>query len=262
MKDDQEKALNDEGGEEAASDTTPVSGKEATGEVPQPETEARPTGEAEVEGRETETEESPKKGYSQRVRELNAKAKEAEARAEQAEAKAQSLVGRLAEITGSIEPRTDFNQSYRPAVEPGAEISPEQYQQDVMRTADSLVTLRINQERTLNRINSEANEALRSYSELDPESDNFNRELSDTVTEAVEAHIRANPYQASVKRFVDKLMKPYQRAVTKEVGKATENLAKQVSETAVRPTAMSKTEKPFEELSIKEMEKKLGVVHP
>ena len=55
-------------------------------------------------------------------------------------------------------------------------------------------------------------------------------------------------------------MKPYNRAVAKEVGKVTENIAKQVSETALRPTQIATSEKKFEELSIKEMEKQLGVV--
>ena len=56
------------------------------------------------------------------------------------------------------------------------------------------------------------------------------------------------------------MMKPYKRAVTKQVGQVTENIAKQVSETATRPTGVASSEKKFEELSLEEMEEKLGTV--
>lgn len=230
--------------------------EKATGEAIKPEEETKPTGEVETEGAEAETEEGSKKGYTQRVRELNTKAKEAEVRAQEAEAQAQSMAERLAALTGSVEPPV-----YQPPqAEPGSEISQEQYGQDVLRAADSLVTLRMKQRDILDKINNEANAAVRAYPQLDPESNTFDKELSDSVTEAVEAHVKADPYNSSVKSFVDRLMKPYQRAVTKEVGKVTENIAKQVSETALRPTQIATSEKKFEELSLKEMEKELGVV--
>jgi len=177
-----------------------------------------------------------------------------------AEAKAQSLADRLAEITGSVEPNAGFNQPYMPQVEQGAEISPEQYQQDVMRRADSLVTLRLKQQEAVNKINNDANGAIKAYPQLDPESDLFDKELSDSVTEAAEGYIHKNPYGADVRRYVDKLMKPYQRAVTKEVGKVTENIAKQVSQTALRPTSVRQTEKTIDDMTPKELEEKLGVV--
>lgn len=248
------KALKEDG-EENILDTAPVSEK-TTEEVIEPEKETDPTGEVEIEGTETETEEGSKKGFTQRVRELNTKAKEAEVRAQEAETQAQSMAERLAALTGSVEPPV----YQAPQVEPGSEITQEQYGQDVLRIADSLVTLRMKQRDVLDNINNEANAAVRAYPQLDPESDIFDKELSDSVTDAVEAHVKADPYNASVKNFVEKLMKPYNRAVAKEVGKVTENIAKQVSETALRPTQIATSEKKFEELSIKEMEKQLGVV--
>lgn len=56
------------------------------------------------------------------------------------------------------------------------------------------------------------------------------------------------------------LMKPYKRAVTKEVGRVSENLAKQVSQAATRPTSIHKSDKPLEEKSIQELERELGIV--
>src|SRR5690606_19136586 len=110
------------------------------------------------------------------------------------------------------------------------------------------------------RINSEASEIMREYPELNPDSDQFNRELSESITEAVEAQIRLNPYSASVKQIVGKLMKPLKGAVTKEVGKASDTMAKQVSQAALRPTSVRKGEKPAEEKTIAELEAELGIV--
>ena len=200
---------------------------------------------------ETETDESTNKGANQRIRELNAKAKAAEE-------KAQSLAQRLEELTGSHEP--SGYQPYQPSVEPGSEVSPEQYKQDVMRTADGIVTLKLKQQEAIGRIRSESLDAVRKYPELDPDSEHFNKELSDTVYDATEALISKNPYSASVSKFVDRLMKPYQRAVTNEVGKATENLAKQVSQAALKPTQIRSEEKRNEDKTIAELEAELGTV--
>ena len=251
----QKKALNNEG-EDNTPDTTPVTETKQSEEVAEPAEDTEPTGEVETEGEVAETEEgSKKKGYSQRVRELNIRAKEAEA-------KAQSLAEKLGELTGSDEPQPGrYGQGqYQPQVEPGSEISPDQYKQDVMRTADSLVQIRMGQQNAVNRINNEANAVVRKYPQLDPDSKEFDKDLSDSVTEAVEAHVKADPYKASVNKFVAKLMKPYQWAVAKQVGEVTENIAKQVSETATRPTSVASSKEKFEELSLKDMEKKLGMV--
>lgn len=197
---------------------------------------------------EAETGEGSKKGAQARIKELNAEKKAAVQ-------EAQSLKEKLAEITGSIEPH-----QYTPQVQPGQEVTPEQYKQDVIRSADAIATLRVKQSETINRINSEASEAVKKYPQLDPDSDSYDKELSSTVTEAVEAMVRQNPYSASVKKFVDRLMKPYERAVTNEVGKATERIAKQVTETALRPTQVKGGEKKTEDMTPAELEAKLGVV--
>lgn len=200
---------------------------------------------------ETETGESTNKGANQRIRELNAKAKAAEE-------KAQSLAQRLEELTGSVEPSAQ--QPYQPQVEPGSEVSPDQYKQDVMRTADSIVTLKLKQQEAIGRIRSESLETIRKYPELDPDSEHFNKELSDTVYEAVEAIVRDKPYSASVSKFVDKLMKPYQKAVTTEVGKVSEKLATQVSQSALKPTQVRSEVKSDKEKSIAELEAELGII--
>lgn len=244
-------ALNDTG-EETTLDTTPVSETETTEEVIEADTE--PTGEVEEEVTETE---GQKKGFSQRVRELNSKAKDAEKRALEAEAQAQSLAQRIAELTGSDE--SNGPRPYQPPIEPGSEYTPEQYQQHVAAAAGSIVDLKLKQQNAIHRIQNETSEAIREYPELDPKSSSYDLDLSKSITEAVEAKVRSNPYSANVKTFVDSLMKPYKRAVNKEVGKASENLAKQVSQTAARPNSVQKSEKSLEEKTIAELERELGI---
>lgn len=235
--------------EEEVSDSTPsVEEPKATEEVLETPMESESTEEETSEEEKTETVEAPKKGANQRIRELNEKAK-------QAEAKAQSLAERLEELTGSVEPTP-----YIPQVQPGAEISPEQYQSDVLKAADGLVTIRLKQSEAVNRINTEANEVLKAYPELDPDSDSFDKELSDSITEAVDAQVRANPYTTSVRKVVENMMKPYRRAVSKEVGKETENIARQVSQSALRPTSVRQQEKSLEDKTIAELEAEIGVV--
>ena len=242
-------ALNNEAVVENSPTTTPVEETKATEEVSEP-TEAVAT---EPEGETTETgEDIKKRGANQRIRELNDKAKAAEARAE-------SMAEKLEKLTGSVEP-SENNTPYQSRVTPGAEITPDQYKQDVRRTADSLVNLRLKQHESIGRIKSESQEAIKKYSLLDPDSENFNEDLSDSVYEAVEAKVRANPYSVSVGKFVDKLMKPYTMALNKEVGKATETIAKQVSEAALKPTATRIQATKAEDKSIEQLEEELGII--
>lgn len=207
--------------------------------------------EVQTQTEDTQTVEAPKKGAQSRIKEL---VRERDAERE----KSQSLAQKLEELIGGVSP--EIVESQAPQYEPGTEVTPEQYQQDLNKTADSIVSLRIRQSEATNRIRNESLDAVRKYPELDPDSPNFNKELSDSITEATEALVRSNPYSASVSKFVDKLMKPYKGAVSTEVGKATENIAKQVSQTALRPTNVSKPEKTASEKSIEELEQELGIV--
>jgi hypothetical protein len=251
---DENKALNE--AEEPKLDTTPVSEPEAPEEVVVEEVEsAEETPEVA-----TETEEAPKKSYSHRIGEL---VKERD----QAKEEAKSLSDKLAELNGSVEPQQYVPQTYEPIVAPGEEIDATELdkrlqarEQRIIQNADALVQLRGKQQEAVSRIGNEAQDVVRKYSKLDPKSEDFDRELSDTITEATEAYVSKNPYTASVSKFVDRLMKPYQGSVDKEVGKATETIAKQVSEAALRPTSIRKPEKTANEKSIEELEQELGII--
>jgi hypothetical protein len=119
--------------------------------------------------------------------------------------------------------------------------------------------MELQKERIINRVNKEAMESMKAHPELDPSSDSFDKELSDTVSETVKAQFLANP-NASVTRLVNQMMKPYRKAVDKKVAQQTEVITKQASESAIRPSQVKVGETPFEKLSQKEMEEKLGIV--
>jgi len=251
---DENKALNEAVETENDSTTTPVEKEKTAGDVEEVESaeETKPTG----------TEGESKKGYSNRVRELNARAK-------QAEEKAQSLAEKLEQLTGSANGTGYTPQPVRnePIVQPGEEIDAleldrrlQAREARILQQADAMSTLRSKQNDAINRINLEASKTLQKYPELDPESDKFDRELSDAITEATEAYVKQSPYDASVTKFVDKMMRPYKGAVSKEVGEMTKTVAKQVSESALRPTSVRKEEKQAHEKSIAELEAELGVI--
>lgn len=237
---------------------SPVAEAEAPGETE--ETESEPAGDEEVES--GETEKASKKGYSQRVRELNRKAKEAEERAK-------SLAERIKELTANSSGDMEFpyQEPSAPIVAPGEEIDAlelgrrlDAREAKIMQRADALVQLRSKQQEAVARIDREIDEVGKLYPELDRDSGSFNKELSEAVAEATEAYIMKNPYSASVKKFVDKMMRPYKGAVSREVGEMTGSVAKQVSEAALRPTSVREKERPAKEKSIEELEAELGIL--
>lgn len=255
--DENQEALNREAEEINSRVESPTTEKNAPEDV----VEAEPTGDVET----TETEGEPKKGAATRIRELNQKAK-------LAEEKAKSLEEKLAELTGSSQPGyTGYSQQFspqEPIVADGEEITAAELNRRIaerdaklLQAADARSELRFKQNEAINRINTEANAVIREYPELDPDSESFNKDLSDAITEATEAYVTKNPYSASVKKFVAKLMQPYKGAVAKEVGQASEQIAKQVSQAALRPTSVRQPEKTAKEKSIAELEAELGTVY-
>lgn len=230
-----------DGGEEPIESATPAEETKTTEDVSPKSNESINS----VEPEETETvQKEPKKGATARIRELNGEVK--------------SLKQRLEEITGGNgeipvqQPRTQIDLD--------SEITPDQYRQHIMQEADAIVNLRLKQSEATSRIDKESSEVMRTYPQLDPDNDLFDKELSETITEAIEAQVRLNPYTTSVKKFADRLMKPFMKAVSNQVAQEKETITRQVSETALRPTNVRKPEKTAAEKSIAELEAELGIV--
>lgn len=240
MDNQNELALNQIEGEQTLETTTPVVEEQTAEETLVTPVEGAP----ETEVPEVETElKAPKKGANARIGELVGEVK--------------SLKQRLAEIATPGVPTTPMPNQ---AIDLDSEVTPEQYRQHVLQTASNMVDLKMKQSEAISRIDKESSEVMRAYPQLDPDSDSFDKELSETISEAIEAQVRLSPYSASVKKFADRLMKPFIKAVSNGVAQEKETITKQVSQSALRPTAIRSPEKSAENMSIAELEAKLGIV--
>lgn len=138
------------------------------------------------------------------------------------------------------------------------EITREQYVQDVQKNAQravQMVLLKQNQAQ-------EARKAMEMYPQLDPNSDQFDQDISDAITETVDAQSRLNP-RISVLATVNKLMKPYKKAAENAVSGHQRDIAHQVATAGIRPTQNAippKTKTP-DEMTEAELEAKLGKVY-
>ena len=229
-------------------------------ETPASESESEET----IEQPTKEVDQPQKKGAESRIRELNSQVKKERAEKE-------SLAQKIQELTGSVEP-----QGYQPSngydpnvplIAPGEEVTQEELQRRVaqrdqwlLQQANNMTRFEIAKKDTIDRINKETNESIKAYPQLDPDSDSFDDELSESISQATLSYVKTNP-TGSVKKFVDGLMKPYMRSLDKSVASQQTEITKQASQTAMRPNSIPSTEKKFEEMDIKEMEKKLGIVY-
>lgn len=249
--------------EQQAENVTPVADTEVVESPPTEEKTVPPTEEVKVETEKVETPATEVKEEGQKVTEPKPVEKRIHKLVDERDRireEKESLARQVEDLTArlSSQPR-EFTPNY-PTVEPGAEITREQYEADVIRKAHDAAFLEVQKERVIDKINKEAQESMATHPELDPKSEVFDKDLSDTITESVRAQIQVNP-TASVKTLVNRLMKPYRRSVEKQVAETTATVAKQAAESALRPSQVKTTEKPFEELTPQEMEKKLGVVY-
>lgn len=208
-------------------------------EVPETSTEEEVT--------EGATEESNRKTASSRIRELVAEKKEAVARAE-------SLADQVRKFTA---PQP---QPYTPPVSESVDDDGQITYEEMMRRNDALIQIRLAQQDNIHRVNNESLEVIKAHPELDPDSDSFDSDLSESISKATLAYIQGNP-TAPVKEFVNSLMKPYTRAVEKRAQGQADVLTKQTSQQAMRPTQVQEQEKPFSELTIEQMESKLEKVY-
>lgn len=239
--DDQDMALNPEAEADTAVDTTPVV-EDQTIEDVQPQEES-----------------TEKKGYTARV-------SEAVNRAKLAEQKAASLEAKLAELTGQSGRQVDLPpiQPLGPLVNPGEEITIEELNarqakrdQELLSRAAQMASLEAQRVSTVDRVNREAREATMKYDILNPNSDSFDPEISEAVVEAANAYVQANPNR-SLLEFVDKQMKFHKRSITKQAKAEQAEITRQSGQSAIRPTTSKPADRKFEDLTLEEMEAKLG----
>lgn len=245
--DEEEKAINARAEANSSTDTPTVepNAPEVTNDPVQPEKTEQST--------ETEATEGKKKvsGAEKRIHKLVDER-------DQARIEAETLQSKLAELTAG-QPAGNSPQ-YQPTNGESQGGERELTIDDLRTIARLEVRLEVEKERTINRINLEASEVIQSHPELNKDSDQFDPDINEAVTSAVLLEIQKDPTQ-SVKKLTEKYMKPYRLAAEKAVGKEKTNLTKQVSEGALRPSAVKPAQKSFAEKSIEEMEAELEIVH-
>lgn len=189
----------------------------------------------------------PKKGAQSRIRELSGEVR--------------SLKDRIAELTSPA--GLDNSQlPYLPQNQPisnaeDGSIDPTEFKRQVLHEANQMIDFRTRQVATIERINRETAEVVSKFSELDPESEHFDKDLSEAIYDAVEAKVKADP-TASVKDFVTKQMRIFKREAQREEAQTAAQITKQAAQSAIRPTQNKPVDTRFEDLSIEEMRQKLG----
>jgi hypothetical protein len=183
-----------------------------------------------------------------------------------AKARVREQSRQINDLNSTIDDLTGLNQLGNPILPKldlpiGSEVTAEQLDDITTRKANAIVDMKLAAQNNANRIKAELRDALSDYPELNPRNEEmFDEDLSDSVSESVKAFIRSNP-TGDVRGFIDKTIKPFKRAVDKGVAAKQQTVAKQATQTALRPSSVPSTDKKFEELSISEMEKKLGFVN-
>lgn len=229
MQDDQQEALNTEA-EETAQTESPTEDQ---------------TTEAETEVS-TPTPAVPKKGAQSRIRELAGENR--------------SLKDRIAELTSPVglgSPQLPYTPQNQPVTSEDGSIDAQEFKRQVLTEAHQLVNFETQRVAMVERINRETAEVVQKFPELDPESDHFDKELSDAIYEAVEAKVKSDP-TASVKEFATKQMKLYKREASREEAQTSAVISKQAAQSAIRPTQNKPVDTKFEDLSVAEMRARLG----
>lgn len=241
--DEEEKMINELGEitPVAASSTAEPKTPEVNEESVQPEKTEKSTEEAKTEGKQV-------KGAEKRIHDLVDER-------DQYKQKVEDLSSKLAEYTAGTQVPGEY-----PTYQPANGASQGEERELTIDDLRAIARIEVEKERTVNRINAEATETQKLYPSLDQTSDQFDPDINEAVTTAVWLEIQKDPSK-SVKKLTERYMKPYLKAAERAVGDEKATLAKQVSETALRPSTIKGTDKKAADKSIEELEAELGIVH-
>lgn len=141
-------------------------------------------------------------------------------------------------------------------------VTPEEYRRNVLTTADWLVKARIGQADTRRdkvvEVKTDLVEVQRKYSNLDPKSENFDKDLSTKLATLYNNQLKADP-RAKLLDFVNTVMDVRKGGKEEGQAEAQATLSEQKAEEALTPSTAEVEEAPvnFEELGLEEQEKYL-----
>lgn len=143
-----------------------------------------------------------------------------------------------------------FQQPFAPQVQPGQEITPDQYKADVTRTASDLTQLQINKlrqdlatERTFEKTISEVE---RTYPILNPDSNEYSEAVSQKITDLYDKASGGRMNPKLLKDIVEGVMSLQTQARTEGQVAVTNQLVRQQAEAAISPTGSQTTVSDFD----------------
>lgn len=136
---------------------------------------------------------------------------------------------------------------WQPKVEPGQEVTPEQYKADLARTADEIATTRIKQyeqqqarirqqEKQVQTFAKTASSIEAKYPALNPDSDKFNPDLSDRVTKLYEKASGKQPNADLLQQIAETVMEASEQAMVEGESTVTSKLVDRAAQAAITPT--------------------------
>lgn len=194
-----------------------------------------------------------------------------------AERRIQQLNKQVRDLERTNQPSNGFNQPQVPVLQPGQEIQPEEYQQHVVQAAQAISSLQVNsaiaQERAVNNVERDTELLPTKYPELNESSPEYSPELEKAIAEEFqERAFRVVGYdqqgrpvtQLDPSVRLSDIAKRNVEVVRTIVNKSSANMRNAVAQSAdttgLKPQGAARGDKPFADLSIKEMESKLGFV--
>lgn len=155
-------------------------------------------------------------------------------------------------------------------VQPGTEITQEQYQQHVSEAAKKIAAAEIEayklqaqeeieKQQKIVQLDESMNYIKQRYPELDPEHPNYSQEADEMIGQIVASMGQVDP--AGIKQRVDQIMALRGQSVQVGQAQATQTLAKQMAESAVIPNSSIREQSAsLDDISLDKLEQKLGVV--
>lgn len=154
-------------------------------------------------------------------------------------------------------------------IEPGSELTPQQYQQHVAAAAEKMAQAKISayeleaantmeRQQQILQLDESMNYIRQKYPELNPNHPNYSLDVDEMVGQIVESMGQVNP--AAIKERVDQVMTLRGQSLQAGQEKATAELAKQRSEAAVIPgTSINETTADLNNIPLDDLEKMIGV---
>lgn len=136
---------------------------------------------------------------------------------------------------------------YQPKVEPGQEVTPDQYKADVARTAQEISRLEIakfkqeqaqikEQGKKVETFSKTASAIETKYPELNPDSDRFNPNLSEKVSKLYEKASGKQPNAELLQQIVETVMEASEQAKVEGETTVTGKLVDRAAQAAITPT--------------------------